>query len=93
MIFCLSHGMAIFDGNFHPMGVVASLAMLYYLEAHMKKKFLKLAKKQAKHSPKTIGRIVRRQLQNTDFTVKVFFGKRLQNNLAHKILAQLLAHL
>ena len=58
MIFCLSHGMAIFDGNFHPMGVVASLAMLYYLEAHMKKKFLKLAKKQAKHSPKTIGRIV-----------------------------------
>ena len=62
MIFCLSHGMAIFDGNFHPMGVVASLAMLYYLEAHMKKKFLKLAKKQAKHSPKTIGRIVQSAL-------------------------------
>ena len=32
--------------------------MLYYLEAHMKKKFLKLAKRQAKQTPKTIGRIV-----------------------------------
>ena len=58
LIFCLSHGMAILHSNFHPMEKSTRLAMLQYPDAHMKKKFLKLAKRQAKQTPKTIGRIV-----------------------------------
>ena len=58
IIFYLSRGMAILHSNFHPMGFVASLALLHVPMAHLKKKFLKLVKRQAKQTPKTIGRIV-----------------------------------
>ena len=58
LIFLLSHGMAVLDGNSWPKNLVASLAILQNTEGQIKKKFLKLVKRQAKHWPKTIGRIV-----------------------------------
>ena len=58
LIFYLSHGMAVLDGNFWPKNLVASLAILHNTEVHMKKDFLKLVKRHAKQTPKTIVRIV-----------------------------------
>ena len=50
--------MAVLDSNFWPKNLVASLAILHNTEVHMKKDFLKLVKRHAKQTPKTIGRIV-----------------------------------
>ena len=58
LIFYLSLRMAILYSNFHPMDFVASLGLLHVPMPHLKKKFLKLVKRHAKQTPKTIGRIV-----------------------------------